>query len=149
MSNAWDFPAKGKIIEVRGSSVVFQPSNTNYELLLVAAAGNYTGGNYTGPLNSPIEILIRVQARKVWTVPSGGNFVEPIFGKPRTIQGWVKAVDQSWIVLQAGAPIVVKLPTSDSAIDFNSGSIAVGSMVNAMVMPGATFEVAKAAVAGG
>ncbi len=142
MSNAWDFPARGKVIEVRGSTIVFQPINTNYELHLVAAAGNYAG-----PLKTPVEILIRVQARKVWTVPSGGNFVEPIFGKPRTIQGRVKAVDQSWIVLQSGVPIVVKLPTSDSGIDFNAGTISVGSMVNAMVMPGATFEVAKAAAA--
>ncbi len=35
-------------------------------------------GKYDGPTNTPVEAVVRVAARKVWTVPSGGNFVAPI-----------------------------------------------------------------------
>src|SRR5919107_1705119 len=78
--------SRGKITQVRDPAVVFAPSGTNYELHLAAPG-------YDGPVGMLTEGVIRVTARKVWTVPSGGNFVAPIFGPPRTIQGRVKALD--------------------------------------------------------
>ena len=96
MAIAIDFNARGKITEKRGTStVVFKPSGTNYELHL-------EGPGYEGPMNVPVELVITVQARKLWTIPSGGNFIEPIFGKPRTIQGRVKAIEGQTLVVQAG-----------------------------------------------
>jgi hypothetical protein len=138
MASIWDFPAKGKVIEVRGTMIVFQPTNTTYQLYLA-------GGPYNGPVKTPVEILIRANARKVWTVPSGGNFIAPIIGTPRTIQGRVRLIADQTIVLQAGVPVVLALPASDSAIDLNTGSIGVGSLIDAMVMPGVSYELAAAA----
>jgi hypothetical protein len=137
MASIWDFPAKGKVIEIKGSLIVFQPANTTYHLYLA-------GGPYNGPLKTPVEILIRAYARKLWTVPSGGNFVAPIMGTPRTIQGRVRFVDGQTIIVQAGVPVAIALPANDSGVDLNCGALGVGSLVNVMVMPGVSFELAGA-----
>ena len=139
MPSLSDFTARGKVTAVRDGTVVFQPSGTNYEIQLATA-----GGKYDGPENTLIDGLIRGTVRKLYTVPSGGNFVTPIFGSPRIVQGRVRHVDERAIVLQAGAPFVLELPAADNALDLHTGPIAVGSLVNAVVLPGATFELAKA-----
>lgn len=137
------FAAKGKITEIRENSVVvFCPNNTNYQLHLV-----HEGGAYTGVLNAPVEIVIHALARKIWTVVSGGNFISPIFGPPRIIQGRVRYATEDSIGVQAGAPISIDLPAADTAIDLTNGPITVGSLLNATIMPGATFHIAEKLVA--
>lgn len=137
MPSVTDFAARGKVIGVEPGRIVFQPSNTNYEWHLAAATG---AGDWTGPRNEPVELVIRVNARKVYTVPTGGNFVQPIFGPPRIIQGRVKHVDGNTLVVHAAVPFVVTLPQADHAIDLNDGQIQVGRMANVVALPGATFE---------
>jgi len=126
-------PARGKVTGTKDGVVVFAPGGTNYELHLVAP-------NYSGPVGPLVEGIVRVKARKIWTVPSGGNFISPIFGPPRTIQGRVRALDERTIVVQASLPIAVDLPESDAAIDLVNGPISVGVMVNVVALPGARFE---------
>ena len=126
------FAARGKVTAVKDGMVTFAPAGTNYELHLAAP-------NYAGPAGVLVAGLIRVTARKVWTVPSGGNFVSPIFGPPRTIQGRVRKVDGNTLVVHAGAPFIVELPADDAGIGLSEGALAVGSMVNIMAMPGARF----------
>jgi hypothetical protein len=138
MASIWDYPAKGKVIEIRGSLIVFQPANTTYHLHLAGPA-------YAGPLNTPVELLIRANARKLWTVPSGGNFIAPITGTPRTIQGRVRYIEGQTIVVQAGVPVAITLPANESGVDLNNGALGVASMINAMVMPGVSYELAPAA----
>ena len=130
-------PARGKISSTAGGVVKFAPSNTNYVLHLAAPA------DVAGPLNTLLEGVIRVVARKVYTVPSGGNFISPIFGPPRTIQGRVRSLDGRSMVVQAGMPVHVELPAEASAVELANGPIAVGSLVNVVALPGATFELAK------
>lgn len=143
MPSAADFVARGKVTAVRDNNVVvFQPANTNYELHLASPGG----ARYEGPVDALVEGRIRVGARKVLTVPSGGNFVEPIFGQPRTLQGRVRHVEDGTLVVQAGAPILVQLPPADTALDLTNGPIGVGTLVNIMALPGATFELVGAAV---
>lgn len=125
--------AKGKVIEARPGLVIFQPRATNYELHLEAA-------NYAGPVGKPTQGLIRVRARKLYTVPSGGNFIAPILGTPRTIQGRVLAVMPTQIVLQAGGPVVVDLPAEPHAVDLGNGPVEEGALVNVVVEPGARYE---------
>lgn len=133
MPSTRDFPAKGKVIEAKGSLIVFQPSGTTYHLHLAGSA-------YAGPLNTPVEILIKATGRKLWTVPSGGNFIAPITGTPRTIQGRVKFAENQTIVVQAGTPVIIELPAAESGVDLNNGALGVGSLVNVMVMPGISYE---------
>ena len=61
-------------------------------------------------------------------------------GPPKIIQGRVRFADARQLVLHAGVPIVVELPSGDDAIDLGNGPIAAGSLVNVVAMPGATFE---------
>jgi len=136
MPSLADFTARGKVIAVSDDSVVFQPKDTNYELRLV------TKGKYDGPVNTPIDARVRATVRKLLTVPSGGAFASPIFGPPRTVQGRVRHVEDGAIVVQAGMPFVLELPSADHQLDLNNGPITVGHMVNAIVLPGATFELA-------
>lgn len=134
MTTTTEITAAGKLIATRSGVVVFKPTGTNYELHLVANGD-------PGPLNVPIKAVIRVVARKIWTVPSGGNFIAPILGTPRTIQGRVRSLNQGSMLVQAGAPILVEFPTDDSAFDLANGGIAVGAMVNVVAMPGARIQI--------
>ena len=125
--------ARGKVTAVKDGVVVFVPANSNYELSLLAP-------KYAGPVDQLIRGRIRVTARKILTVPSGGNFIAPIFGPPRTIQGRVRSIAPNEMVVHAGAEVVVELPKADSAFDLNHGPISVGTIVNVTALPGARFE---------
>lgn len=135
--------ARGKIVEVNGRVVEFHPTGTSYRLHLEAATD-------APPTVSPrpVEALIRVRARKIWTVPSGGLFIAPIVGTPRTIQGRVRHLDQRQMQINAGTMIVVDLPTQDAAYDLTSGPIELGTIVNVVAFPGATIELVHASGAG-
>jgi hypothetical protein len=126
---------RGKVTGIAGDVIKFAPSNSNYDLHLVSPS-------YAGPLNALVDGVIRVKARKAYTVPSGGNFISPIYGSPRIIQGRVRAVEGNSIVVQASTPIHVDLPAEASAVELANGPIAVGSLVNVVALPGATFQLA-------
>ena len=134
MASELDFPARGKVTGVKDGKVVFNPANTNYELHLE--------GKYDGPVNTLIDCHIRATARKVYSVPSGGNFITPIFGPPKIVQGRVRYASEKLVVIQAGCPVIVTLPADANAIDLNNGPFGAGSLVNAVCLPGATFELA-------
>ena len=127
------FTATGKVISAKDGVLVFNPSGTSYEWVLAEPT-------FAGPLNTPVKCVIRVTARKVYTVPSGGNFVSPIFGTPRIVQGLVRAGDAKSLVVHAGCPFHVELPSADTGIDLSNGPIAVGRMVNVVCLPGARVE---------
>jgi hypothetical protein len=142
MASDSEFAARGKVIAVKDDGkIVFAPSNTNYQLHLQAARP------YDGPKDELILAVIRAKAKKVYTVPSGGGFISPIFGPPKTIQGRALQVDDQKVVIRAGVPIVVELPRADDALDLQEGPITVGSIVNAVAMAGATFEFLSPAAA--
>jgi len=133
MPKTTDFPAIGRVLSKDDTSIVFNPQNTNYELKLEIA-------KYDGPLGQRIEGVITLSARKLYTVPSGGNFIAPIFGPPRIVQGRVKHLDEKEMVVQAGTHIIVQLPSDDDAFDFANGDLTVASLVNVVALPGAKFS---------
>ena len=132
MPKATDFPTVGKVLSRDDISVVFNPQNTNYELKLEI-------GKYDGPIGQRVQGFIILSARKVYTVPSGGNFLEPIFGRPRIVQGRVKYLDEKEMVVHAGTPIIVQLPAAEDRYDLASGDLMVASLVNVVALPGARF----------
>ena len=132
-----EFAVPGKIIEAGDDHVVFAPRGTSYELRLRTAT------RYAGPANTPVDAVIRCVARKVWTVPSGGNFIAPIQGPPKTIQGRVRAADERQLVVHAGATFLVELPSAEHAVDLPNGPITLGHMVNVIALPGATIEIVE------
>jgi len=140
MAQITDFPARGRILSIGDGKISFQPMTTNYELHLQVPA------DFSAEVGSLVDGLIRVNARKVYSVPSGGNFISPIFGPPKTIQGRVKFVSDRQLVIHVNVPIVVELPGDDSAIDLHSGMIGVNQLANVVALPGAKFEWIGAAV---
>lgn len=135
MASVNDFVARGKVIAVKDGHVVFNPAGFNYELHFTTARP------FTGPLDTYIEVLLRVKARKVYTVPSGGNFISPLFGPPRTLQGRALYVEDRVIVIKAAAPIAIELPEGSDAIDLSEGGIRAGVLVNVAALPGATMAI--------
>ena len=127
--------AKGKVTAVEAETIIFRPHQTTYALELVGDAG------YAGPVDVPVELLIHATARKAYTVPSGGLFVSPIVGPPRILQGRVKEMSDGRLTLNCGVLVNVTLPTETGAIELARGDIAVGSLVNVVLQPGASYEV--------
>lgn len=123
---------KGNVIAAAGSAVVFQPLNTTYNLHLQPAG--------QAPAEGPLAAVIRITARKVYTVPSGGLFVSPIMGVPKIFQGRVIDAADGAITLDCGVVVNVMLPTAPGGIEMARGPIAVGSLVNVVAVAGSTLE---------
>jgi len=136
MADPLDFPARGKVLRTTDAGVIFAPSGTTYQLHLNTTAP------YAGPLDKPVRAILRARARKVYTIPTGGNFITPIVGPPRIVQGWVLYVDDRQLVVDGGAKFLIELPFEDSAIDLDEGALVVNNRVNVTLFPGATFELA-------
>src|SRR4051812_24008550 len=126
MPTPLDFPARGKILQIENNLIVFSPAGTSYELHLVSATGELPT-----PSAQTISCHIRATARKVWTMASGGNFITPIYGTPRIIQGRVRYLEEGFAVVQAGCPVVLTLPAESSAFDLVSGPVTQSAMLNA------------------
>lgn len=103
--------------------------NTNYELHLLP----------TGPINTPVGKrligTIRARAKRMDIVETGGRFIEPVYGRPRRVQGTVVAIEGNAVVVDAGMPIHCE-PTDprQKAADFKPGDL-----VAFDVLDGATF----------
>jgi len=83
-----------------------------------------------------IHGTIRVEARRIDICGTGGSYVEPVYGRPRRIQGNIIEIDSSnhCIIVDAGMPIVAKIAPGQSPKDFK-----VGDHITFAVKPGATF----------
>ncbi len=80
---------------------------------------------------------VTVQARRVDETKSGGRFIEPVYGRPRRVQGNIVAIDEAHniIVVNAGVPVHVKLTDPRQ----NAADFAVGQFVGMDVLEGGTF----------
>ena len=80
---------------------------------------------------------IRVDARRVDRVDTGGKYVEPVYGRPRRVQGRVLLVNDSsrTLVVDAGMPIHLHLLDDRQ----RPGDFAPGDLVSCDVRDGATF----------
>ena len=79
--------------------------------------------------------VIRCKARRIDTVTTGGRYLEPVYGRPRRVQGSVIAVAGDAIVVDASVPVHVT-PTDprQKAADFQPGDF-----VSFDALDGATF----------
>ena len=66
---------------------------------------------------------IRAPAWKVDRVEFGGNYVEPLAGRPRRMQGTILAVNggANELTVQVGYEVVVRLPDKYKALDYQVG----------------------------
>jgi len=91
------------------------------------------GNNYRSAFKAPATLpaagepvtgTIRATAWKIEAVSDGGNYVEPLIGRPRRMQGTVIAVNAGANELTVKTPyeVVVKLPELHKASEFPVGS---------------------------
>ncbi len=92
------------------------------------------------PVESPIGKrlvgTIRAAARRIDLVGSGGEFVEPVYGEPRRIQGSVLASDATdqTITIKTCVPITVKVGPGQRSEQFP-----IGAMVSFDALSGTSF----------
>ena len=142
MATPLDFPARGKILRIDDGRVVFNPTGSTYELHLAGKSAELPA-----PSPAAVAVHLRATARKVWTMRSGGNFITPIFGTPKVIQGRVVYLDDRTMVVHATVPVIIDLPADGTAYDLINGPVTVGNMVNITLLSGASIEPAQAASA--
>ncbi len=131
--------AKGKVLRIDGDTIVFRPGTSTYEMYLSCPG-------YDGPINEPVDLIIRAVARKAYTVPSGGLFTSPIAGTPKILQGRVKDLTDDRVTLDSGVIVNVSLPTTTpGAIELARGPITENALVNVVLMAGASAEWVKPA----
>jgi hypothetical protein len=105
--------------------------NTSYEMHLLPTALITTepGKRLIG--------TIRARCRRIDVVGTGGRYVEPVYGRPRRVQGTVIAIDaaQGAVVVDATIPIHCT-PTDPRQ---KTGDFQPGQLVSFDVLDGATF----------
>lgn len=124
--------ARGVLVAKGGEWIIVGVPGTGYEIRL-------------GVLRQPdVEVgkkiagTIRLDARRVDVVKTGGRYIEPLVGRPRRVQGDVVAVDSTnrTVTVNATVPIVAKLARGQSPDQFKSGDF-----VAFDCMPDASFTV--------
>jgi hypothetical protein len=124
--------AHGTLIEQRDGLVILALPGSDYRLHLTCEHPLTPG------VGGRVHGVIFAQARRVDVVRSGGAFIEPVYGRPRRIQGRVIAHDRdaNTITVNCGpCPITATLLPPQKAGDF-----ADGAFVGFDIEPGATFE---------
>lgn len=129
---------EGAIAEVIGlaprpAMVAISFPNTSYQMHLVPVGGVES---ITTEVGKRFLGVIRAQARRIDVVNTGGRYVEPVYGRPRRVQGRVVAVVGKAVVVDAGMPIhCTPMDPRQTASQFQ-----VGQFVSFDVLEGATVE---------
>ena len=112
-----------RLEEVRGTaatgSFVLSVPGTEYVLDLVA------GGTTTAPLGKRVTGVVSGRAQKLHRAHAGGEFIEPVEGHPRIVQGRVRETDPTGtrLLLLAVVPMWITLSADQSARSFMAGDI--------------------------
>lgn len=124
--------AKGTLIEQTDGKIVLGLPSSEYQLHLL------TDTPVTPSVTGKVTGTITAQALRVdkTQAGTGGRYIEPIYGRPRRIQGRITATDTTanTITVLAACPVVCSFATAQSASDFE-----VGQFVTFDVKPGAKF----------
>lgn len=106
-------------------------ANTSYEMHLIPT------GPITAEPGKRIIGTIRAKARRIDITETGGRFVEPVYGRPRRVQGTVIAIDAGANAVVVDATVTIHCAPTDArqrATDFQPGQF-----VGFDVLDGATF----------
>jgi hypothetical protein len=125
--------ARVRVVEKSDENIVVSITGTNYQLHLKPTTAVDT------PVGKRTKGVIRTDVWKVDFVSAGGGaYVEPVYGRPRRVQGRVIGTGpgaNSVVVDVCGCPFIGDLPERWQAADMKPG-IRVGLEVH----QGATFE---------
>lgn len=123
--------ARAILAESAEDRVVLTIPGTDYQIHLLVYQRPST------PIGKRIIGTIRAAARRVDVVRTGGRYVEPVYGRPRRIQGEIIAIDgaDNSITVDAGMPIVCKVGDARQRAD----QFKVGDFVSFDALPGSSF----------
>ena len=116
---------RGVLLEVLPESedgrprIVLAIPNSDYRLHLVVH------GEVCGEIGRSLHGHIDVNANRIDVCEAGGQFIDPVMGRPRTIQGRVRAADAEHdvLIVQSKVPWRVHVKAPQKASDFEFGSL--------------------------
>ena len=122
--------AEFKLVSLDAGFGIFAVPGTGYRLTLQVPEG------FDAPIGRRIRGRVRGRALRMHRTGAGGNFIEPLDGRPRIVQGTVLAIDLAAdeVLMDLVVPIRLEMFEGQSASEF-----ATGEMVNFYMHPGATF----------
>lgn len=122
---------RGRLEESTDERIILSLLETDYRLHLVVdqPVDAAVGSRITG--------RIFARAMRADHIQSGGRFIEPVFGRPRRLQGRIVAIDPmaNTLTLRCACPITCELTADQRAADFRTGEL-----VCFDVQAGARFE---------
>lgn len=123
---------RGSVLEQGNGTLVLAFPGSDYRLQMVIA------NPVTPDASGKVSGRILARAKRVDVVTSGGRFVEPVYGRPRRVQGRVAAIDtaKNTITVTAGVAITVELTDPRQKAE----QFAPGTFVGFDVEKGARFE---------
>ncbi|MCH2160408.1 MAG: hypothetical protein MK085_00895 [Phycisphaerales bacterium] len=114
--------AEFRLIDQDDEFVRLSIPGTDYKLSLVPGEGM---------ADSPVQPGRRIRGRvngsalKMHRPPAGGNYIEPVMGHPRIVQGTVIAADPTnrRLLIDLVVPVWVELMESQSTAEFSTGDV--------------------------
>ena len=108
-----------RLNEVMDGIAVLSVPGTDYELHLV------TNGGITTSLGKRIRGKILARALRMHRSNTGGNFIEPVYGRPRIVQGTVLHVDgeNRRVLFDMAVPVWVTPHNGQAIDDFHPGEM--------------------------
>lgn len=122
--------AEFKLLDLEAGVGTFAVPGTGYRIMLTVPE------DFDAPTGRRIRGRVRGHALRMHRTSAGGNFIEPLEGRPRIVQGTVLAVDPAAdeVILDLVVPFRIAMAEGQSAQEF-----ATGEMVNFYMHPGASF----------
>ena len=114
--------AEFRLLRWEKDKVVLGIPGTNYELSLDPGEGMNAE---SCELGRRIRGRVHAKALKVHRPAAGGNFIEPVHGHPRIVQGTVlaNAPSSRQLLIDLVVPVWVELMDSQSTADFTTGDL--------------------------
>ena len=126
--------ASGVLESVGDEKIVLKVPGTSYQLHFTPAV---PASDIDAPVGKRIKGTVHAQALRMFVAKGGGRFIEPIWGEPPIVAGFVKAVDQPnrRVLVDVSIPIWMTLEPRQPADMFK-----VGQLVNCYVQSGTRFR---------
>lgn len=124
---------RGVLESLSDDKLILSVPGTSYQLHLVPTV---PASQLMGRVGKRIKGTIHANALRVFVAKGGGRFIEPIWGQPRIIAGYVLAVDQAQrrVLVDAAVPMWMTFEAGQTADAFKQGEL-----VNCYLQSGTTF----------
>lgn len=121
---------RGVLLERNGDGIVMGLPGTDYRFHLKVRE------SVEQALGSPLRGHIEAQARRLDRAVAGGRYIEPVYGRPRRLQGPIVATDETenCVTVRCACPVRCRLGSGQKTTDFH-----VGDFVTFDIEPDALF----------